>query len=81
MAGSSALPAPGQPKPKIKIKIKVAQEEKNEVPSKYKDDEEEATLKKKKKDIPFNIPKKRKKERVNWEKAVPINQEEELEKL
>ena len=51
------------------------------MPSEYKDDEEETTLKKKQKDIPFNIPKQRKKERVNREGAVSINQEEEIEKL
>ena len=81
MAGSSTLPAPQQSKTKIKIKIKVTQEEKDRVPFEYKEDEEETTLKKKKKDIPFNIPKQRKKERVNQEGAVPIDQEEEIEKL
>ena len=50
------------------------------MPSEYKDDDEDEALKKKK-EVPTKIPKQRKKEKSHRERAVPINQEEELEKL
>ena len=80
MAGSLTPPATAQEGQKIKIKIKVPQEEKDGVPSEYKDDDEDEALKKKK-EVPATIPNQRKKEKSHRERAVPINQAKELEKL